>query len=117
MTQHRIYYPKNFEIIIFYTLKNIKFSKKKILWRVTVLKYLVNLSCISRQFRKEVRKYFIFSDKVSNNTYNIEKSKINILMKNGNIVDITTASDQFNIDALNRKVEKYFLCYPQSIIQ
>ena len=26
-------------------------------------------------------------------------------------------SDQFNIDALNRKVEKYFLCYPQSIIQ
>ena len=65
---------------------------------------------------KHEAEYFIFSDKVSNNTYNIEKSKINILMKNGDVVDITTASDQFNIDALSRKVEKYFLCYPKSIV-
>lgn len=64
---------------------------------------------------KQEAKYFIFSDKVSNNTYNIEKSKINILMKNGDVIDITTASDQFNIDALSKKVEKYFLCYPDSI--
>ena len=47
---------------------------------------------------------------------NIEESKINILMKNGDIVDITTASDQFNIDALSKKVEKYFLCCPKSIL-
>ena len=36
----------------------------------------------------------------------IEKSKINILMKNGDVVDITTASDQFNIDALSKKIKK-----------
>ena len=65
---------------------------------------------------KQEAEYFIFSDKVSNNTYNIEKSKINILMKNGDVVDITTASDQFNINALSKKVEKYFLCYPKSIL-
>ena len=65
---------------------------------------------------KQEAEYFIFSDKVSNNTYNIEKSKINILMNNGDVVDITTASDQFNVDALSRKVEKYFLCYPKSIL-
>lgn len=59
--------------------------------------------------------YFIFSDKISNNTYNTEKSKINILMKNSDVVEITTASDQFNIDALSQKVKKYFLCYPKSI--
>ena len=65
---------------------------------------------------KQDAEYFIFSDKVSNNTYNIEKSKINILMKNGDVIDITTASDQFNIDVLSRKVKKYFLCYPKSIL-
>ncbi|MBT4882134.1 MAG: HD domain-containing protein [Flavobacteriales bacterium] len=57
--------------------------------------------------------YFIFSDKVSNSTYNIEKANINILMKNGNVIDITAASDQFNIEALSKRVDKYFLCYPK----
>ena len=61
---------------------------------------------------KEEANYFIFSYNVSNNTYNIEKSKINILMKNGNVIDITSASDQFNIKALNKTVNKYFLCHP-----
>jgi hypothetical protein len=37
-------------------------------------------------------------------------------MKNGNVIDITSASDQFNIEALSKKVEKYFLCYPQTIL-
>jgi HD superfamily phosphohydrolase len=59
--------------------------------------------------------YFIFTDKVSNSTYNIEKSNINILMKNGDVIDITSASDQFNIDALNKTVNKHFLCYPNKI--
>ena len=59
--------------------------------------------------------YFIFTDKVSNNTYNIDKSNINILMKNGDVIDITSASDQFNIDALNKTVNKHFLCYPNKI--
>jgi len=57
--------------------------------------------------------YFFFSDKVSNSTYNIEKANINILMKNGDVIDITSASDQFNIDALNKTINKYFLCYPK----
>ena len=54
--------------------------------------------------------YLIFTDKVSNNTYHHSKSQINILMKNGEIKDITEANDQFNIDALNKTVNKYFLC-------
>ena len=56
--------------------------------------------------------YLIFTDMVSNNTYHQSKSQINILMKNGKIKDITEASDQFNIEALNKTVNKYFLCYP-----
>ena len=62
---------------------------------------------------KEEAEFFIFSYKISNSTYNVEKSNINILMKNGDVIDITAASDQFNIDALNKTVNKYFLCYPK----
>ena len=60
-------------------------------------------------------KFFVFSHKVSNNTYQIGKTKINILMKDGLIQDITEASDQFNIDALSKTVNKYFLCYPKFV--
>ena len=56
--------------------------------------------------------YLIFTDKVSNNTYHHNKSQIKILMKNGSIMDITEASDQFNFESLNKTVNKYFLCYP-----
>jgi hypothetical protein len=59
--------------------------------------------------------YFVFSDKVSNRLYNVDENKINILMKTGEIVDISRASDQFNINVFERKVEKYFLCYPKSL--
>ena len=61
---------------------------------------------------KAEAEFFIFSYQISNSTYNIEKSNINILMKNGDVIDITSASDQFNIEALNKTVNKYFLCYP-----
>ena len=57
--------------------------------------------------------YLVFTDKVSNNAYQYHKTHINILMKNGEIKDITDASDQFNIDALSKTVNKYFLCYPK----
>tara|TARA_B100001287_G_C22667332_1_gene523465 strand:+ start:376 stop:1611 length:1236 start_codon:yes stop_codon:yes gene_type:complete len=56
--------------------------------------------------------YLIFTDIVSNNTYQYSEAQINILMKNGKIKDITEASDQFDIKALNKTVNKYFLCYP-----
>ena len=42
----------------------------------------------------------------------VEKSNINILMKNSEIIDITSASDQFNIKALNKTIKKYFICFP-----
>ncbi len=57
--------------------------------------------------------YFVFSDTVVNNTYSIDKSNINILMKNGNIIDITSASDQFNSTSLEKTITKHFFCYPK----
>ncbi|MBT3611720.1 MAG: HD domain-containing protein [Flavobacteriales bacterium] len=67
----------------------------------------------SHNTTKQEVEYFIFSDKISNSTYNIEKANINILMKNGYVIDIASASDQFNIEALKKTTSKYFLCYPK----
>ena len=73
------------------------------------------LERIQQQFNisKQEAEYFVFSDKVSNSTYNNEKANINILMKHGDVIDITSASDHFNVEALNKTVNKYFLCYPK----
>ena len=86
--------------------KNKKFSEKKIneLKQKVSEKYNISI---------EDANYLVFTDKVSNNAYQHHKTHINILMKNGEIKDITDASDQFNIDALSKTVNKYFLCYPK----
>jgi len=34
-------------------------------------------------------------------------------MKNGDVIDITLASDQFNIKVLNKTISKHFLCYAE----
>ena len=56
--------------------------------------------------------YFVFSDKVSNSAYNYEKAKINILMKDGSRKEIKDASDQLFNGMISKKVNKFFLCYP-----
>lgn len=56
--------------------------------------------------------YFVYSDVLTNKAYNQDKQNINILMKNGDIIDLTKASDNLNISALAQPVEKYFLCFP-----
>ena len=56
--------------------------------------------------------FFVYTDILSNNAYNQNKQNINMLMKNGEVIDLTKASDNLNISALANPVEKYFLCYP-----
>ena len=74
------------------------------------LKILKNNTKKHFKLNNEEIEYLIFTDKVSNNTYQYSESKINILMKNGKVKDITEkASDQFDIEALNKTVNKYFL--------
>ena len=69
---------------------------------------------VSKQFElsKDEVDFFVYSDVLSNNAYNEKKQNINMLMKNGEIIDLSKASDNLNISALANPVEKYFLCYP-----
>ena len=73
---------------------------------------LIDNFCKLKKCSNKEAEYFIFSNKISNSTYNIQQSNINILMKDEKILDITLASDQFDIKVLNKTVNKYFLCYP-----
>ena len=57
-------------------------------------------------------KYFVYTDILSNKAYNEHKQNINLLMKSGEIIDLSKASDNLNISALAQPVEKYFICYP-----
>jgi len=57
--------------------------------------------------------YYVFSDVISNNTYNPNDDKINVLYKDGSLADVAKASDHLNISVLSRTTRKYYLCYPK----
>lgn len=62
---------------------------------------------------EEEANYFVFRGKISNQAYN-KNQPIKIASKNGTIEDIVNASDQLNLQALSKPVNKYFLCYPKN---
>ena len=74
----------------------------------TTINKLIKISEIS----EEEANYFVFSGKISNQAYN-KNQPIKIASKNGTIEDIVNASDQLNLQALSKPVNKYFLCYPK----
>lgn len=57
--------------------------------------------------------HYVYTDVLTNNAYNEGKQNINLLMKSGKILEISKASDNLNISALSKPVEKYFLSYPR----
>ena len=75
----------------------------------TTINKLIKISEIS----EEEANYFVFSGKISNQAYN-KNQPIKIASKNGTIEDIVNASDQLNLQALSKPVNKYFLCYPKN---
>jgi HD superfamily phosphohydrolase len=60
----------------------------------------------------EEASYFIVNERLVNSAYNKKMEQINLLYKNQKVVDLPTASDNFNISALSNPVEKYCFCYP-----
>jgi HD superfamily phosphohydrolase len=67
------------------------------------------------KIRKDQLKYFVFNKDVSNEIYNVNKIGISILFRNGKTKDISSSSDQLNVEVLNKTVKKYFLCYPKGL--
>jgi HD superfamily phosphohydrolase len=65
---------------------------------------------------EEEVEYFVFTDVISNNAYKVNDAKIGILMKDRTVTDIMVASDNSNLEALARTVEKYILCYTKDLV-
>lgn len=54
--------------------------------------------------------YYAFSGTITNSAYSSSDEKINILLKDGTVMDIALASDLPNIKVMTTTVKKYFLC-------
>ena len=57
--------------------------------------------------------YYVYTGEVYNQAYAPGKVEVRILLKNGEVRDITSVSDIFDHKALSEKVTKFFLCYPK----
>lgn len=88
-------------------LKNKPVSKEKLKTKKAAVMSRYNIS-------EEEASYFVFDGVISNQAYKMDTETINLLTKTGKIVDVAKASDQLNIEALSKKVIKYYLCYPKA---
>ncbi|KAA5536778.1 HD domain-containing protein [Taibaiella lutea] len=62
------------------------------------------------QINEEDLEYFLFKGTTSNNTYNQYDEKINILMKNGDILNISDVDNALISSDLTVPVEKFYIC-------
>jgi uncharacterized protein len=59
--------------------------------------------------------FFLACGSMSNAAYVAGGQHINILTKNGRVVDVAEASDLPNIKAMSKIVKKYYICWPKHI--
>lgn len=98
------------QMILNRQLLKIKFTDKQVSGRklaakITDLRNAYKLS-------EEEAQYFVFSGDVSNLAF-AKAKPINILTKSGKIVSLLEAGDRSTMNALSKKVVKYYYCYPK----
>jgi len=93
----------------------LKIKIKKKAFSIKKIKKHIDTFKVTREISEEEARYFIFTGTISNQAYHQNKQNINILYKSNKIVDIVSATDQFNLKALSKPVTKYFICYPKHI--
>ena len=60
---------------------------------------------------EEARHYMMSINTIQKDMYNVEDDSIKVLYKNGEIRDISEASELLNVQLLSKKIRKYYLCY------
>jgi len=60
---------------------------------------------------EDARHYMMSLNTISKDMYNVEDDSISILYKNGDIRDISEASELLNVQLLSKKIRKYYLSY------
>ena len=59
----------------------------------------------------DAKHYMMSLNTISKDMYNVDDDSIAILYKNGEIRDISEASELLNVQLLSKKIRKYYLCY------
>jgi hypothetical protein len=59
----------------------------------------------------EAKHYMMSINEIQKDMYNVDDDSIAILYKNGEIRDISEASELLNVQLLSKKIRKYYLCY------
>ena len=59
--------------------------------------------------------YFVLTNSISNYAYSADDERIQILFQNGELKDVTEASDMLDMSILSKTVTKNYLCYPKDI--
>jgi hypothetical protein len=60
---------------------------------------------------EDTKKYMMSINTISKDMYNVDDDSIAILYKNGNVRDISEASELLNVQLLSKKIRKYYLSY------
>ena len=60
---------------------------------------------------EEAKHYMMSLNEIQKDMYNVDDDSISILYKNGEIRDISEASELLNVQLLSKKIRKYYLCY------
>lgn len=68
-----------------------------------------------KKIPKSFQKYFYKKGQISNSGYASQNANIKILMKNGNITDVSEASDLPTIKAMSNIVKKNYICYANDV--
>jgi len=77
---------------------------------------ILRSECIkTHNLNSEEVKYFVFQTSMTNNAYDMKNDEIKILYKDGQLLNITEASDNYNIQSLSSEVKKYYLFYPTEL--
>jgi HD superfamily phosphohydrolase len=64
---------------------------------------------------KDETPYLVFQESMSNMAYTAESEQIDILLKSGEVVEISQAADLLTFSSLSDKVEKHFLSIPHEL--
>lgn len=64
----------------------------------------------------ELAGYFVFTDTTSSYAYDPIEARIEVLLKNGRVIDFSEAMEEFDLTVLTRPVTKHILGYPKKFI-
>lgn len=95
--------------------KLLKVKMSKELFKPEEIEILRSKCIKTHNLNSEEVKYFVFQTSMTNNAYDTKNDEIKILYKDGQLLNITEASDNYNIQSLSSEVKKHYLFYPADL--